>query len=95
MKKYVDGNLVDCTKEEITRFNADETQFNNGALDRALENLRQKRNKLLQETDYFALQDVTLSKEMIKYRIDLRNITEGLKTIKQINLVKFPKKPLK
>ena len=93
MKKYVDGNLVDCTEEEITQFNADKTQFNNGALDRALENLRFKRNNLLAETDWMANSDVTMSSEMTTYRQELRDITNGLTTVAQVEAVEFPTKP--
>ena len=93
MKKYVDGNLVDCTEEEITQFNADKTQFNNGALDRAFENLRFKRNNLLVETDWMANSDVTMSSEMTTYRQELRDITNGLTTVAQVEAVEFPTKP--
>jgi hypothetical protein len=62
-------------------------------LDMALENLRTKRNKLLAETDYLALADNTMTEEMKVYRQKLRDITEGLTTVKKINAVKFPAKP--
>ena len=62
-------------------------------LDMALANLRQKRNKLLADTDYLALADNTLSEPMKSYRQSLRDITEGLTTIKKVNAVKFPNKP--
>ena len=39
------------------------------------ENLRAKRNKLLAETDFYALSDVTMSTEMTTYRQALRDIT--------------------
>jgi len=62
-------------------------------LDMALEDLRQKRNALLAETDYFALSDVTMSSEMTTYRQSLRDITNGLTTVEEINAVTFPTKP--
>ena len=62
-------------------------------LDMALEDLRQKRNALLAETDYFALSDVTMSSEMTTYRQSLRDITNGLTTVDEINAVTFPTKP--
>ena len=37
MKKYVNGEIVDLTAEEISARQAEETAWNNGALDRALE----------------------------------------------------------
>ena len=93
MKKYVDGVLVDMTEEEITEFNARETAFNNGALDRALNSLRQKRNSLLIETDYLALSDVTMSSAMTTYRQALRDLTNGLDTVAKVNAKQFPTKP--
>lgn len=59
----------------------------------SLEDLRQKRNVLLAETDYFALSDVTMSSEMTTYRQSLRDITNGLTTVDEINAVTFPTKP--
>ena len=62
-------------------------------LDIALDTLRAKRNKLLAETDYFALSDVTMSSEMTTYRQSLRDITDGLTTVDEVNSVTFPTKP--
>ena len=62
-------------------------------LDIALDNLRAKRNKLLTETDYLALSDNTLSANMSTYRQALRDITNGLTTIEQVNNVTWPIKP--
>lgn len=62
-------------------------------LDMALDNLRTKRNKLLAETDYLALSDNTLSANMSTYRQALRDITNGLTTIEQVNNVTWPIKP--
>ena len=59
----------------------------------SLEDLRQKRNVLLAETDYFALSDVTMSDEMKTYRQELRDITNGLDTVEKVNAVTFPTKP--
>jgi hypothetical protein len=62
-------------------------------LDMALDNLRIKRNRLLDETDYFALSDNTLSVEMKTYRQALRDLTNGLTTVSQVNAVVWPTKP--
>ena len=40
----------------------------------AAENIREKRDRLLQETDVFALSDRTLSDAMRQYRSDLRDL---------------------
>ena len=62
-------------------------------LDMALESLRNKRNKLLIETDYLALSDNTMTEEVKTYRQNLRDITEGLTTLAKVKKVKLPEKP--
>ena len=93
MKKLVNGILIDMTAAEITARQAEETAWNNGAFDRAMEDLRAKRNNLLKDTDHYALSDQTLSDDMRTYRQDLRDITEGLTTVEEVNAVVFPTKP--
>ena len=61
--------------------------------DIAMEDLRTKRNKLLQETDHYALSDQTLSDDMRTYRQSLRDITNGLTTVADVEAVVFPTKP--
>ena len=59
-------------------------------LDMAMETLRAKRNKLLSATDYLALADNTMTEEVRTYRQALRDITEGLTTIAEVEAVEFP-----
>ena len=61
--------------------------------DIAMEDLRTKRNKLLADTDYLALSDNTMSAEMITYRQALRDITNGLTTVADVEAIVFPIKP--
>ena len=61
--------------------------------DMAMADLRSKRNQLLQDTDFHALSDNTMSAEMTTYRQELRDITEGITTVEQANAVVFPTKP--
>jgi len=70
-----------------------EAQFPIVEFDMAMEDLRAKRNKLLQDTDHYALSDQTLSDDMTTYRQDLRDITNGLTTVEDVNAVVFPTKP--
>ena len=58
-----------------------------------MEFLRFKRNKLLADTDYLALSDNTMSAEMTTYRQNLRDITNGLTTVEDVNAVTWPTKP--
>ena len=55
--------------------------------------VRQKRNRLLADTDHLALLDQTLSTEMTTYRQSLRDITNGLTTVEDVNSVTWPTKP--
>ena len=74
--------------------NADiEAQFTAVEFDMAMEDLRAKRNKLLADTDYLALSDNTLSTDMATYRQSLRDITNGLTTVADVEAVVFPTKP--
>jgi hypothetical protein len=91
--KLVNGIQVELTPEEIAARQAEEAAWEAGAFDRAMANLRQDRNRRLAETDYLALSDNTLSTEMANYRTQLRDITEGLTTVEEVNAVVFPTKP--
>ena len=80
-----------------------EAQLSSAQFDIAMENLRSERDKLIAETDFYALSDVTMSAEMTTYRQALRDITNGLTTTEQVNtklekdnngnLINFPTKP--
>jgi len=61
--------------------------------DIAMKDLRTKRNKLLQDTDHHALSDQTLSDDMRTYRQSLRDITNNLTTVEDVNSVTWPTKP--
>jgi hypothetical protein len=91
--KLVDGIQIPLSAEEIAQRQAEETAWNNGAFDRSLASLRAKRNSLLAATDFYALSDNTLSAAMSSYRQSLRDLTEGLSTVEQVNSVVFPTKP--
>jgi len=70
-----------------------QAQFPIVEFDMAMEDLRAKRNKLLQDTDHYALSDQTLSDDMRTYRQSLRDITNGLTTVEDVNSVTWPTKP--
>tara|TARA_R100000900_G_scaffold46234_1_gene37033 strand:+ start:669 stop:950 length:282 start_codon:yes stop_codon:yes gene_type:complete len=93
MYKLLKGQKIKLTADEISAKQAEETAWNNGAFDRALEGVREKRNSLLAETDFYALSDVTMSPEMDTYRQELRDITNGITTVEEANAVVFPTKP--
>ena len=70
-----------------------EAQFTAVEFDMAMEDLRAKRNNLLKDTDHYALSDQTLSDDMRTYRQSLRDITNGLTTVAEVDAVVFPTKP--
>ena len=70
-----------------------EAQFPTVEFDMAMADLRAKRNKLLQDTDHYALSDQTLSDDMRTYRQSLRDITNNLNTVEDVNSVTWPTKP--
>ncbi len=70
-----------------------QAQFTAVEFDTAMEDLRAKRNKLLADTDYLALSDQTLSDDMRTYRQSLRDITNGLTTVAEVDAVTWPTKP--
>ena len=95
MPRYhnINGNRVQFTSAEETARDNEETAWANAAPDRALVNLRSRRNQLLAETDFYALSDVTMSAEMTTYRQDLRELPDGLVTVEEVDTVTWPTKP--
>ena len=83
--KNIDGIRVPFTAEEEAARDIEEQQWSDGALDRGLNSLRQKRNHLLKETDWTSNSDVTMSSAMTTYRQALRDITNGLDTAEKVN----------
>ena len=92
-KENPNGITVDLTEEEILQRENEESEWVAGAFDRAIADLRKKRNQLLAETDYLALSDYTMTDEMKDYRQKLRDLTKGLTTEKKVKAKKFPTKP--
>lgn len=95
MPRYhnINGNRVQFTAEEEAARDAEETAWANGAFNRAIADVRSKRNRLIAETDYLALSDNTLSSDMTTYRQNLRDITNGVDTVDKCNAISWPTKP--
>ena len=95
MPRYhnINGNRVQFTAEEEAARDAEEQAWADGAPARALANLRAKRNRLLAETDYYALSDVTMSDDMKIYRQDLRDLPAGKDTVEKCENATWPTKP--
>jgi hypothetical protein len=91
--KLVNGVQVELSQNEINEMQSFRDEWNNGAFDRKMTSLKTKRNSLLAQTDYLALSDQTMSAEMTAYRQALRDITNGLTTVADVEAVVFPEKP--
>jgi hypothetical protein len=91
--KLVDGKVIPLTSDELAQRAIDEANWNAGAFNRAIATLRAKRNALLSATDFYALSDNTLTTAMSDYRQELRDITNNISNVEQVNEVVFPVKP--
>ena len=89
----INGNNVQFTAEEETAADNAETAWNNAAPARALANLRERRNQLLAETDFYGNSDVTMSDDMTTYRQALRDLPAGKDTVDKCNNATWPTKP--
>ena len=95
MHKLVNGIQIPLTPEEIAQRQQEETAWNNGAFDRAMADLRSKRDRLLASCDWVMMSDSPIADktEWETYRQALRDITENLTTVEQVQAVEFPTKP--
>jgi len=91
--KIVNGVRIEFTPEEETARDAEEAAWAAGAFDRDVAQLRGDRNSKLASTDWYALQDVTMSDAMTAYRQDLRDLPAGLTTVEEVAAVSWPTKP--
>ena len=91
--KMVDGVRIQLTPEEETARDAEEALWAAGAFDRKIADLRERRNGRLSATDFYALQDVTMSDAMTAYRQDLRDLPAGLTTVAEVEAVSWPVQP--
>jgi len=93
--KLVDGVQVELTAEEVAARAAEEAAWNAGAFDRALKQLRQRRNMLISSCDWVMLSDSPIADKTAweTYRQALRDITNGLTTVEDVEAVTWPTKP--
>ena len=91
--KIVDGVRIEFTPEEELARDQEEAAWAAGAFDRDIARLRINRDSKLASTDWYALQDVTMSDAMAAYRQDLRDLPAGLTTVEEVKAVSWPVKP--
>ena len=87
----------DLTTDEQTIYDTQIADWEAGAFDRAILKLRKDRNKLLLDSDWEVTmakeKGTTLSASFKNWRQELRDITEGLTTVEEVEAVEFPEKP--
>jgi hypothetical protein len=95
--KLINGERIQFTTNEEAQRDIEEQAYSDGAFNRAMEDLRKKRNKLLSDSDW----QVTMAKEkgtslstaFKNWRQALRDATDGLDTVEKVNDYTFPTKP--
>ena len=97
MHKIVNGQRVELTAEEISQREAEEAAWNAGAFDRAIAELRGRRNQMLSASDWTQVADVALTTEddtaCREYRKALRDLPAGLRTADDVSAVEWPTAP--
>ena len=91
--KCVDGVNIEMSDAEHAARVAEEKAHEDAKPARAFKGLRYERDKLLAETDYLALKDVTLSNNMKAYRKALRDLPESYSNSIINGPITWPTKP--
>ena len=93
----INGNNVQFTAAEETARDNEETAWANAAPARALATLRDKRNRLLQSSDWEIMQELekgnAISDNMKTYRQALRDLPNGKDTVAKCTNATWPTKP--
>ena len=87
--KWYDGNPENITAAQI------ESKLAEADLKISFQELRDERNRLLAESDWTVLPDSPIADKTAwqTYRQELRDITNGLTTVEQVEAVTWPTKP--
>jgi hypothetical protein len=99
MPRYhnINGTNVQFTAAEETARDNEEAAWANAAPARALSELRSKRNRLLQTSDWEIMQELekgnAISDEMKAYRQALRDLPNGKDTVAKCTNATWPTKP--
>ena len=99
MPRYhnINGNQVQFTAEEETARDNEEAAWANAAPARALTELRRKRDRLLQVSDWEIIQELekgnAISTDMKTYRQALRDLPDGKDTVEKCENATWPTKP--
>ena len=91
--KMVNGVKIQFTAEEEKARDLEEKAYADGAPARRMVNLREQRNQLLVETDWYGMSDVAMDSDMTVYRQALRDITKQTPSDDALSNITWPKKP--
>ena len=93
----INGTNVQFTAEEETACDNEEAAWANAAPARALADLRGKRDRLLNESDWNITSELekgnAISTAWKNYRQDLRDLPDGKDTVDKCNNATWPTKP--
>ena len=79
--------IREMTAEEQAKYDARQTAWNNESSARKLAEIKKERNQKLQETDFYALSDVTMSDAMSTYRQKMRDLPQDYTTEDEYDLL--------
>ena len=91
--KCVDGVNIEMSDEEHAARLAEEKAWEDAKPAKAFSGLRSERDQKLQETDYYALSDVTMSDDMTAYRKALRDLPASYDNSSVVGTIAWPSKP--
>ena len=91
--KMVNGVRIQFTPEEEKARDLEEQAWADGAPARRMADLRDRRNKLLEDTDWMGNSDVTMSADWKTYRQALRDITKTTPADDALSNITWPTKP--
>jgi len=89
----VDGVSVQLTSAEETARDNEEAAWAAGGDTRALDGMREERNRLLAASDWYGVSDLTMSSDMTTYRQALRDLPSGKTTKAHVDAATWPTKP--
>ena len=75
--KIVDGVKIELSSDELAAYNAQQEAYEAASASRKLAEIKQIRLQKLQETDYLALSDVTMSDAVKTWRQSLRDLPQN------------------
>ena len=91
--KMVNNEVIQLTDAEEAARDAEEKAWTDGAPARRMADLRERRNRLLAETDWYGNSDVTMDSDMTVYRQALRDITKTTPADDALSNITWPTKP--